>query len=251
MVNRINSNQQNRHVAGRRRATPPNVASIVPKAMAAIGASLISFLILSHANAQGTYLAAPSGADEYPYAYHNTFPKGVGDFVSTAEVGGDVFAQGIEPGDSFPTDITIYDMKNEPHKISELIQNDRPLMLVLSLISSPTVMDDVARFQKIVDAENPESKIVLINVAQFGAKLQPDSRSSDTGRTLRIVADEHDLTLPFYWVDNDIYSADGFTNRLRARDLPTYVLLDSEGKVVRVYGSDHTQWAARDFSISN
>ena len=64
--------------------------------------------------ASDVYLSAPKNDAAHPYVYHNTFPDGVGDFVSSKEVGGDVFAPGPQSGDKFPLDIKIQDENNQP-----------------------------------------------------------------------------------------------------------------------------------------
>lgn len=144
-------------------------------------------------------------------------------------------------------DVTIYDENNKPHKISDLLHPGKPLIVAMAFISAPAVMRDLARFQKAVEKEAPGADVILVNVSQFGSALQPHTVMADTGRTIRITGRDYGLTLPFYWVHNDIYAADGFTNRLRVRDLPTYFVVNAKGKIVRIFGSDHNKWQAADF----
>ncbi len=215
-------------------------------AVAAVAAACAG--MAASAVAADTYLAPSTSSDNASaYKYHNTFPAGVGDFATSKEVGGDVFAKGLKPGDKFPLDVTVFDENNKPHKLSELVHPGKPLILAMAFISAPAVMKDLAQFQKAVKAESPGSDVILVNVSQFGSALQPGTIMANTGRTIKVVGKDYGLTLPFYWVHNDIYAADGFTNRLRVRDLPTYFVVNGKGKIVRIFGSDHKQWKAADF----
>lgn len=250
MLNHSESNYRDNLSSRGRQPVRKAIVSVLPISMV-IGATLAGFIFLGQALAQGAQPSTSADSGKYPYTYHNSFKKGVGDFVATDEVGGDVFAPSIKPGDSFPVDVTIYDEKNQPHKIREFLQKDRSLILVLAFISAPRVMDQIIQFQKAEQASGTESSVVVVNVSQFGSSLQPNTPMADTGRTIDITAKEYGLTLPFYWVHNDIYSADGFTNKLRVRDLPTYIVINGNGKVAKVFGSDHTQWSAGDFSTGS
>ncbi len=197
--------------------------------------------------ASEVYLSAPKSDAAHPYVYHNVFPDGVGDFVSGQEVGGDVFAPGLQAGDKFPLDIKIQDENNQEHTLASFTEKG-PLILVLALISAPEVMQRVADFQKFVKSTHPQAQIAVVNVGQFGSALQPKTPMADTGRTVKVAAKEYGITLPFYWVDNDIYSAAGFTNLLRARDLPTVYVIGKDGKIVREFRSAHTKWASEDLA---
>ncbi|HET9132185.1 MAG TPA: hypothetical protein VFO86_14615 [Terriglobia bacterium] len=199
--------------------------------------------------ASDVYLSAPKADAAHPYVYHNTFPKGVGDFVSSKEVGGDVFAPGLQVGDKFPLEIKIQDENNHEHTLASFAEKG-PIILMLALVSAPEVMDQVAEFQKFVKASKPKAQIIIVNVGQFGSSLQPKTPMADNGRTIKVAAKEYGLTLPFYWVDNDIYSPTGFTNLLRARDLPTVYVIGKDGKIIREFRSAHTKWAPNDLATS-
>ncbi len=197
--------------------------------------------------ASDVYLSAPKNDAAHPYVYHNTFPDGVGDFVSSKEVGGDVFAPGPQSGDKFPLDIKIQDENNQPHTIASFVEKG-PLVLVLALVSAPEVMQRVAEFQTFVKSNKTDAQIAIVNVGQFGSALQPKTPMADNGRTVKVAAKEYGITLPFYWADNDIYSANGFTNLLRARDLPTVYVIGQDGKIVREFRSAHTKWGSDDLA---
>lgn len=197
--------------------------------------------------ADGTYLTAPPSAGKYPYDYKNAFPDGVGDFATSSEVGGDVFAPGMKPGDIFPADVTLFDESNKPHKVGEFL-NGQPLILVFTLISAPKAMNQVAKFQKFVTEHKVKGRVVVLNVSQFGSALQPKTRMADSGRTIRVAAEEYGIRLPLYWAENDIYSAKGLTNRLRIRDLPTFMVIEPGGRLAKIYGSNHATWAPGDLA---
>lgn len=199
--------------------------------------------------ASDVYLSAPKNDAAHPYVYHNTFPDGVGDFVSSKEVGGDVFAPGLQVGDKFPIEVKIQDENNKEHTIASFTEKG-PIILVLALVSAPEVMDQVAEFQKFVKANKPQGQIILVNVGQFGSSLQPKTPMSDNGRTIKVAAKEYGLTLPFYWVDNDIYSPTGFTNLLRARDLPAVYVIGKDSKIIREFKSAHKKWAPNDLATN-
>lgn len=207
--------------------------------------SLAGLLAGVSSAASDVYLSAPKSGLANAYVYHNTFPDGVGDFASSAEVGGDVFAAGLQPGDKFPLEVKIQDENNQEHTIASLTEKG-PLILVLALVSAPKVMEQVASFQNFVKSSGSHTQIAVVNVGQFGSTLQPKTPMADSGRTIKVAAQQYGITLPFYWAENDIYSANGFTNRLRARDLPAIYVIGKDGKVARVYGSDHTKWASGD-----
>lgn len=212
-------------------------------------AGLVGLFALSARATASNYLSAPGASPRYPYTYRNSFPANVGDFPARTQVGGDVFAHGLKPGDKFPADITVLDEKNAKHSLAEFIGR-KPLIVVLTLISAPEVMRKVATFQKFVERNNRiGANVIVIHVGQFGSVLQPNTPMANTGRTVRYVAQEYRITLPFYWVNNDIYSPNGLTNRLRVRDLPTIFLVGDSGRVVRVFGSSHTRWSSRDLAI--
>ncbi|HET9579583.1 MAG TPA: hypothetical protein VFP44_17250 [Usitatibacter sp.] len=212
------------------------------------GAGLLAAAARS-AWADSTYMTAPPSAGKYPYTYRNTFPEGVGDFATTAEVGGDVFAPGMKPGDTLPADMTLFDESNKPHKVAEFL-NGEPLILVFTLISAPKAMQQVAAFQKFVGQHKVKGRVVVLNVSQFGSSLQPKTPMADSGRTMSVAAKEYGIRLPLYWAENDIYSAKGLTNRLRIRDLPTFVVIQPDGRVAKVYGSDHVAWSPGDLAAS-
>jgi hypothetical protein len=199
--------------------------------------------------ASDVYLSAPKNDAAHPYVYHNTFPEGVGDFVSSKEVGGDVFAPGLQVGDKFPLEIKIQDENNKEHTLASFAEKG-PIILMLALVSAPEVMDRVTEFQKFVKASKPEGQIIIVNVGQFGSSLQPKTPMADNGRTIKIAAKEYGVTLPFYWVDNDIYSPTGFTNLLRARDLPTVYVIGKDSKIIREFRSAHTKWAPNDLATN-
>ncbi|WP_298357136.1 hypothetical protein [Rhodoblastus sp.] len=210
--------------------------------------ALVALLTATSSGMAGdVYLSAPGNDKANPYVYHNTFPAGVGDFVSSAEVGGDVFAPGLKAGDTFPLDIKIQDQNDQGHALSSFTEKG-PLVLVLALVTAPRVMQQVAAFQNFIKSSGSDAQVVVVNVGQFGAALQPKSPAADSGRTVRVAAQEYGITLPLYWVHNDIYSANGFTNRLRARDLPTVYVIGKDGKIQHVYGSVHTKWASGDLA---
>ncbi len=213
---------------------------------AALG--LVGLLAATSPGAAGdVYLSAPRNDTTNAYVYHNAFPAGVGNFVSTAEVGGDVFAPGLKVGDKFPLDIKIRDENNQEHALSSFTEKG-PLVLVLALVSAPKVMAQVGEFQNFIKSSGGDAQVVVVNVGQFGSVLQPKSPMADSGRTVKLAARQYGITLPFYWVHNDIYSADGFTNRLRARDLPTVYIIGQDGKIMREFGSAHTKWASGDLA---
>jgi hypothetical protein len=218
------------------------------KVVAALALSFAAIMAgaSSHA-ASDVYLSAPKGDVAHPYVYRNPFPDGVGDFVSSQEVGGDVFASGLQPGDKFPLDIKIHDDSNQEHAISSFTEKG-PLVLMLALVSAPEVMQRVVEFQSFVKSSKAEPQIIVVNVGQFGSSLQPKTPMADNGRTVKVAAKEYGITLPFYWVENDIYSAKGFTNLLRARDLPTVYVIGKDGKIVREFRSAHTKWGAEDLA---
>jgi hypothetical protein len=110
------------------------------------------------------------------------------------------------------------------------------------------VMQRVVEFQSFVKSSKAEPQIIVVNVGQFGSSLQPKTPMADNGRTVKVAAKEYGITLPFYWVENDIYSAKGFTNLLRARDLPTVYVIGKDGKIVREFRSAHTKWGAEDLA---
>lgn len=199
------------------------------------------------ARADSTYMTAPSNAGKYPYDYKNTFAGGVGDFASSSEVGGDVFAKGMKPGDLFPSDVTLFDENDKPHKIGEFLQGE-PLILVFTLISAPAVMKQVAKFQSFLGAHKVKGRVAVLNVSQFGSALQPKTPMADSGRTVRLAAREYRIRLPLYWAQNDIYSASGLTNRLRIRDLPTFMVIEPNGRLAKIYGSNHATWSAHDLA---
>lgn len=199
--------------------------------------------------ASDVYLSAPKNDSAHPYVYRNTFPEGVGDFVSSREVGGDVFAAGLQPGDKFPLEIKIHDENNQEHALSSFAEKGS-FVLVLALVSAPEVMQQVADFQSFLKSSKAQTNVVVVNVGQFGSALQPKTPMADNGRTVKVAAQQYGITLPFYWVENDIYSADGFTNRLRARDLPTVYVIGKDGKIVREFRSAHKQWASEDLATN-
>lgn len=219
------------------------------KAGAVIALGFAGLLIGAGASqaASDVYLSAPKTDAAHPYVYHNSFPAGVGDFVSSKEVGGDVFAAGPQAGDKFPVDIKIHDENNQPHSIASFTEKG-PLVLVLALVSAPEVMQRVADFQNFVKSNKMDVQIAVVNVGQFGSALQPKTPMADNGRTVKVAAKDYGITLPFYWVDNDIYSADGFTNLLRARDLPSVYVIGKDGKIIREFRSAHTKWGADDLA---
>jgi hypothetical protein len=199
--------------------------------------------------ASDVYLSAPKTDAAHPYVYHNSFPDGVGDFVSSKEVGGDVFAPGLQAGDKFPLDIKIQDENNQEHTLSSFTEKG-PLILMLALVSAPEVMGRVAEFQKFVKSNQPRAQVVVVNVGQFGSSLQPKTPMADNGRTVKVAAKDYGVTLPFYWVENDIYSPTGFTNLLRARDLPSVYVIGKDGKIIREFRSAHTKWADGDLATN-
>lgn len=203
------------------------------------------------AAAQGVYLA-PSSASSSPasYTYHNTFPKNMGTFPTTKEIGGGVFAPGLKAGDAFPTSFTLYDEENKPHTMDSFLERKKPLVMVLTVTASPTVMRNIVKFQKTVQESKDHPDIVVVNVSQPSGALQKGSIEDNVGRTLRVVAQEYGMTLPFYWVKNDIYSPDGFTNLLRARSLPVYYVIDANGKIRKIFDSGH-EWSTADFNMAS
>lgn len=199
-----------------------------------------------------TYLSTPgNGSQPYPYGYVNTFPKGVGTYPTSEEVGGDVFALGPQAGNAFPTDITLYDENDHEVPLKNLM--NKPLVIACVLIAAPRVMKALEGFQKVAPALRERGyNVIALNVSDvYGVLLKTEAKLGyqvSTGRTIKATAPQYKIKLPFYYVNNDQYDPKGFTNRLRLRDLPTVYVLDKGGTIKKVFGSNHTHWSPKDFA---
>lgn len=155
-----------------------------------------------------------------------------GAFPTAEEVGGDVFPDGIQAGDKFPTDIELYDSSGKPVALSDHIEGKRSV-LALFISAVPASVEELKKLEKAMDKN--EVQLLFLNTDQVGTALLGEDKIQATARTLRVIKHEKGLKSPMFVAPNNVFAPDGLSNRLGIRGLPTVVVVKEDGTVEDVF----------------
>lgn len=169
-----------------------------------------------------------------------------GSFPTADQVGGDVFPDGLQPGEAFPMDVELFDPEAHKTDLGTVMGGKRSL-LTFFITAAPV---SIAELKKIEDfAKGKDINLIFANSdvvgnALFGGK---DTVIDETVRTVQIIKDEEGLETVMYVAPNNVFNPDGLSNRLGFRGLPTSYLLAADGTVERVFVGPH-DWTDADLT---
>lgn len=169
-----------------------------------------------------------------------------GVFPTAAQVGGEVFAKTLGPGEKFPTDFEVYDINGNPVDLGKLVRGKKSIV-VFFLSAIPVSVGELRNIQDFVDRESLGVQLLNINAGTVGVDLEggPSKAIPATARTLQGIKKEHGITNPLLLAPNDVLSENGLSNRLHFRGLPTIFVVSPEGKIEKVFaGPQH--WGKGD-----
>lgn len=169
-----------------------------------------------------------------------------GGFPTADQVGGEVFPDGLQPGDTFPADVVLYDAEGNETTLGKLAQGKRTL-LTFFITAAPASVAELKVIESTVKAA-PELNVIFANSDLVGNALFGGAKTqlAETVRTVGIVKTEGGLTTPMYVAPNNVYAPDGLSNRLGFRGLPTSYLISADGKVERTFVGTR-EWTPADF----
>jgi len=159
-----------------------------------------------------------------------------GTFPSADQVGGQVYRDPLKIGSAFPTDFEAYDSKGNKIDFADVIKSKRSLV-VFFISAAPVSVTELKRIQDFVDKNDPKLNLVFVNADTVGVALEggPKQAIAATAGTVRLIAKEHSLKRPMYVAPNDALSANGLSNRLSFRGLPTTFLLSDKGAIEKIF----------------
>lgn len=156
-----------------------------------------------------------------------------GNFPTADQVGGEVFPKGLQVGDTFPTDWTIYDDQGRKVDLGKLIKGKRSI-LAFFISAVPVSVDELKKLEK-AKAKSNDAQLLFVNTDLVGGKLQGVDPIEETARTVRVIQQEKDIKHSMFVAPNDALSEHGLSNLLGFRGLPTVYVVDDKGKVENVY----------------
>lgn len=156
-----------------------------------------------------------------------------GNFPTADEVGGEVFPQGVQAGDRFPTDWDIYDADGKKTDVSKLIKGKRTI-LAFFISAVPVSVDELTKLQNAFSGKG-DTQLLFVNSDQVGGKLQGVDPIQETARTVRVIKREENIKHPMFVAPNDALSPTGLSNKLGFRGLPTVFVINEKGIVEKVY----------------
>lgn len=169
-----------------------------------------------------------------------------GVFPTAAQVGGEVFAKTLGPGEKFPTDFEVYDINGNSVDLGKLLGIKRSIV-VFFLSAIPVSVGELKNIQDFVDRNALDVQILNINAGTVGVNLEggPSKAISATAQTLQVIKKEQGITNPLFLAPNDSLSENGLSNRLRFRGLPTIFVVSPQGKIEKVFAGSK-QWKKGD-----
>lgn len=159
-----------------------------------------------------------------------------GSFPTADQVGGEVFPEGLKKGDVFPSDIKLYTDKGEEKTLADVLNGKRTL-LVFFISAAPASVQELAKIDRFATENQSDTQVVFANADTVGVALigGPSQAIPETVRTINLLKQENALTHPMFVAPNNVFDANGLSNRLGFRGLPTSYLIDAEGKVETQY----------------
>lgn len=157
-----------------------------------------------------------------------------GIFPTADQVGGEVYPQGTQAGDTFPTDWEIYSEDGKKLDVSKLI-NGKRTVLAFFISSVAVSVDELKKLQAASKTGDSEAQLLFVNADLVGTGLLGGDRIKETARTVRVVKREQGIKLPMYVAPNDALDPKGLSNKLGFRGLPTVYVIGADGKVENVY----------------
>ncbi len=157
-----------------------------------------------------------------------------GIFPTADQVGGEVYPQGTQAGDTFPTDWEIYSEDGKKLDVSKLI-NGKRTVLAFFISSVAVSVDELKKLQAANKSGDSDAQLLFVNADLVGTGLLGGDRIKETARTVRVVKREQGIKLPMYVAPNDALDPKGLSNKLGFRGLPTVYVIGADGKVENVY----------------
>ncbi|MFA7594211.1 MAG: hypothetical protein WCY26_10765 [Thiohalobacteraceae bacterium] len=157
-----------------------------------------------------------------------------GIFPTADQVGGEVYPQGTQAGDTFPTDWEIYSEDGKKLDVSKLI-NGKRTVLAFFISSVAVSVDELKKLQAASKTGDSDAQLLFVNADLVGTGLLGGDRIKETARTVRVVKREQGIKLPMYVAPNDALDPKGLSNKLGFRGLPTVYVIGADGKVENVY----------------
>lgn len=154
-------------------------------------------------------------------------------FPTAHEVGGQVFRDGLKPGDAFPTDIEAYDDNGTRVDLGALVKGKRTWLVFFSS-ATPASVDELTRIEEFVVSGAPGTQLLFLHADTVGVELTggPMRAVPETARTLRVIKQERKLRSPLLVA---AFSPDGISNRLGLRALPTSYVVNADDKVEQIF----------------
>lgn len=164
-----------------------------------------------------------------------------GVFPTADQVGGQVFPTGLKQGDSFPTDIDVFDEAAKKIDFASAIKGKRTLVTFF-ISAAPASVSELSKILSAAEGAKQSTQVMFLNADTVGVALQGGAGAAipETARTLAIIKRENNLKTAMFVAPNDALSPSGLSNRLGFRGLPTSYLIGADGKVEKVFIGQHT-----------
>lgn len=177
-------------------------------------------------------LAAATALLAFALAQPSFAEREVGAFPTAEEVGGDVFPQVLNVGDTFPMDIDLYDNRANKVSLADLT-NGKRTVLAMFITAVPSSVAELKKLEKVVNTN--KTQLLFLNTDFVGTALDGRDPIQETARTLRVIQHEEKLKTPMYVAPNDVFSPDGLANRIGLRSLPTVIVLDENQTIENIF----------------
>ncbi|RUM95403.1 TlpA family protein disulfide reductase [Pseudaminobacter arsenicus] len=159
-----------------------------------------------------------------------------GSFPTADQVGGEVFPEGLKHGAVFPADIKLVNEKGEEQTLGDVLNGKRTL-LVFFISAAPASVEELGKIDKFAADNKGDTQIIFANADTVGVALLGGGSVAipETVRTINLIKQEKALTQPMFVAPNNVFDANGLSNRLGFRGLPTSYLIAADGKVEKQY----------------
>ncbi len=158
-----------------------------------------------------------------------------GQFPTADQVGGEVYIDPVGVGKKLPLDFDTYDLNGNKIDLAKQVAGKRTLV-VFFISAVPVAVHELPKIENF--AASKGVNLALVNADTVGTALMggPKAAIPNTVKTMHMIKKEEKLrTTQLFVAPNDALSADGVSNRLGFRGLPTSFLINSSGVVEKVF----------------